>query len=147
MSVQKKLVPGSIVRGQSMFDVLKQSVLASVGLAMMTADKVAEFAADIAERSNLTKQQAHEFQEELGKRAEQARHDLQAEIDRRIDHAFIQLGIAKAGIKKDVEEASVKGQSVIEQSLEKALERLGIARTEDIEALANRIDILEKRVR
>jgi polyhydroxyalkanoate synthesis regulator phasin len=128
-----------------MFDVLKQSVLASVGLALMTADKVAEFAADLAERSNWTKQQAHEFQEELGKRAEQARQDLQAEIDRRIDHAFIQLGIAKAGIKKDVEEASVKGQSAIEQSLEKALERLGIARLEDVQALTKRIEALERR--
>jgi polyhydroxyalkanoate synthesis regulator phasin len=128
-----------------MFDVLKQSVLASVGLALMTADKVAEFAADLAERSNWTKQQAHEFQEELGKRAEQARQDLQAEIDRRIDHAFIQLGIAKAGIKKDVEEASAKGQSAIEQSLEKALERLGIARLEDVQALTKRIEALEQR--
>ena len=129
-----------------MFDVLKQSVFASVGLAMMTGDKVAELAADIAQRSNLTKQQALEFQEELAKRAETARQELQAEIDRRIDRAFIQLGIAKATVKKDVEQASEQGQVALDEGYDKSLAQLGLARAEEVEALTRRIELLEKRL-
>lgn len=129
-----------------MFESLKQSVFAGIGLAVMTGDKIGELAADISERANLSQQQAAEFQEELTKRAEQARQDLQAEIDRRIDRAFIQLGIVKAGIKKDVEDASEKGQSALDDSIEKAFERLGIARSADLEALTKRLEALEKRL-
>jgi hypothetical protein len=81
------------------------------------------------------------------RRAEQAKQELRAEIDQRIDHAFIQLGILKAGVRKAGESARGELQTLMDQRIEAALQRLGIARADEVEALTRRIELLEKTVR
>jgi hypothetical protein len=54
----------------------------------------------VARRAALSEKEASDFQAELVRRAEQAKQELRAEIDRGIDHPLIQLGILKAGVSK-----------------------------------------------
>jgi len=129
-----------------MFDLLKQAIFTSVGLASLTQEKAAELAAEVARRAKLSEQESNEFQAELATRTEQARQELEAEIDRRIDHAFIQLGILKAGVKKQGEAASEEVRAAIDERVEQVLQRLGLARADDLQALTVRFEALEKKL-
>ena len=97
-------------------------------------------------RAKLSEQESKEFQAELATRTEQARQELDAEIDRRIDHAFIQLGIIKAGVKKESEAAKAELRTAIDAKVEQVLNRLGVARADDVQALTIRFDALEKKL-
>jgi hypothetical protein len=77
-------------------------------------------------------------------RAEQARQDLLEEIDQRINHAFIQIGILKAGVKKETEAVGNEVRSFIDARIDEALKRFGVARLEDIQTLGIRIDSIER---
>ncbi|RPI77718.1 MAG: hypothetical protein EHM42_13570, partial [Planctomycetaceae bacterium] len=103
-------------------------------------------ASDVATRAKLSEQDAQEFRDELGRRADKARQELNSEIDKRIDHAMIQMGIVKAGLKKMGNEAEEGVQSFVDQRLDEALARLKVARTEDIDSLTRRIELLEQKV-
>ena len=128
-----------------MFDVLKQAVYTGIGLASLTKDKAEQLAQEVARRAKLTEQESNEFQSDLVARAEQARKDLLEEIDQRINHAFIQVGIIKAGVKKETEAVGNEIRSFIDARIDAALERLGVARLEDVQALGIRLDALERR--
>ncbi len=79
-------------------------------------------------------------------RTEQARQELEAEIDRRIDHAFIQLGILKAGVKKEGEAAKDELRVAIDKRVDEAIQRLGMARADDLQALTIRFEALERKL-
>lgn len=128
-----------------MFDVLKQAVYTGIGLASLTKDKAEQLAQEVARRAKLTEQESNEFQSDLIARAEQARKELLEEIDQRINHAFIQVGIIKAGVKKETEAVGNEIRSFIDARIDAALERLGVARLEDVQALGIRLDALERR--
>lgn len=129
-----------------MFDVLKQAIFASVGLASLTREKAEQLAAEVGRRAKLTEQESKDFQAELSNRVEQSRLELQAEIDRRIDHAFIQLGILKAGVKKESEAARDEFRAAIDAGVDKVLQRIGLTRSEDVQALTARLEALEKKL-
>jgi polyhydroxyalkanoate synthesis regulator phasin len=130
-----------------MFDLLKQSIFTSLGLAGLAREKVEQLAAEVSRRAQLSEQDANEFQAELVRRSEQAKQELEAEIDQRIDHAFVQLGILKAGVTKAGESARGELQTLIDQRIDAARQRLGIARADEVEALTRRLELLEKSVR
>lgn len=127
-----------------MFDILKQSVFASLGLASLARDKAEELVAEISRRGKLSEKEANEFRDELMRRRDAAQKDFEAEIDRRIDHAFIQLGLMKAGLKKSVEEGRNELQAVIDQRVQAAIDQLGLAGTDDLQALTKRVERLER---
>lgn len=129
-----------------MFDLIKQSLYLGMGFASLTRDKLMDLGKEIASRAQLSQEQSKQFQEELMKKADQARQDLQAEIDRRVDHAFIQLGIIKSGVTKMSEQGRGELESFIDSRLDKMLSGLRVARTEDIDALKARIELLEKKL-
>ena len=79
------------------------------------------------------------------RRRDAAQKDFEAEIDRRIDHAFIQLGLVKAGFKKSVEQGSDDFQTAIDQRIQSAIDQLGIARADDLQALVKRVERLEQK--
>jgi polyhydroxyalkanoate synthesis regulator phasin len=128
-----------------MFDVLKQAVFASVGLASLTREKVDQLATEVARRAKLSEQDAKEFQAELASRTEKARQELQAEIDRRIDHALIQLGILKASVKRESADASAELRAATDKRVEEALQKVGVAQADDLRALTVRFDALERK--
>ncbi len=127
-----------------MFDMLKQAVCTGIGLASLTRDKAEELAREVARRAKLTEQETAEFQSDLVARAEQARKELLVEIDQRINHAFIQLGIIKSGLRKESEALGSEVQSFIDSRVDMALRRFGVARLEDVQALGIRLDALER---
>ena len=129
-----------------MFDLLKQSVYLGMGFASLTRDKLMELGKEISSRAELTQEQSKQFQDELVQKAGEARQDLEAAIDQRVDHAFTQLGIVKAGINKVSEQAKSGLEGMIDERLSKMLESLKIARTEDVEALLARVELLEKKL-
>lgn len=129
-----------------MFDLLKQAAYTSLGLAGLAQEKVAGVAGEIAKAANLGLKEAAEFQREFSERACEARKDLAAEIDQRIDHALIQAGIAKAGVKRAAEKAGEELQRLIDGRIDAALERLGVARQVEMRELAARVEFLEKKL-
>ncbi len=129
-----------------MFDVLKQSVYASIGIANVTKEKVADMVAEVTKEGELTEQQVEEFKEEVSRRSEAARTELTALIDRQIDHAMIQIGIIKGEGRKVAEEAGSALQTFVDRRVDEALRRIGVARTRDFDELVHRITALEKAV-
>lgn len=129
-----------------MFNVLKQSVYASIGLANVTKEKVADLVAEVTKEGELTEQQVEEFKEEVSRRSEEARKELAALIDRQIDHAMIQMGIIKGEGRKIAEEAGNALQTFVDQRIDEALRQIGVTRSEDVDELARRIAALEKAV-
>ena len=129
-----------------MFDVLKKSVYASIGLANVTKEKVADLVAEVTKEGELTEQQVEEFKEEVSRRSEEARKELAALIDRQIDHAMIQMGIIKGESRKIAEEAGNALQTFVDQRIDEALRQIGVTRSEDVDELARRIAALEKAV-
>ena len=91
-------------------------------------------------------QQAKEFQEEVCRRSDEARQQLGKQIDSQIDHAFIQMGLLKAEARKTTESISDGLQRLIDERITDALNRLGIAKAEDISALTSRIELLEQKI-
>ena len=128
-----------------MFDILKESVFVSLGLASLARDKAEELVKEVSRRAKLSEAEATKFHEEFMQRQQAAQKDLQAEIDRRIDHAFIQLGLLKAGARKSAEAARDEVQILIDRRIDEALKRLEVARTEDVQSLLSRVELLERK--
>jgi len=127
-----------------MFDVLKRSVYASIGLANVTKEKVADLVAELTKEGELTEQQVEEFKDEVSRRSEAARMELTALIDQQIDHAMIQMGLIKGESRKIAVEAGSSFQALVDQRVDEALQRIGVARSADVDELRQRIAALEK---
>jgi polyhydroxyalkanoate synthesis regulator phasin len=79
-----------------MIDALKKTLYTGVGLASLTRDKIVELGQELARQANLTEAQAGEFQGELLRKGEEARHLLEAQIDRRVEQVLDRLGVARS---------------------------------------------------
>jgi polyhydroxyalkanoate synthesis regulator phasin len=129
-----------------MFDLLKQSVFTSIGLASLTKDKVSEVVAELQRQTDLTEQQAKEFQDEVDRRSDEARKNLTELVDHQIDSAMIQMGLLKAEARKAGESVNDAFRRFVDQRVDEALQRIGLARTDDIESLSRRLELLEKKI-
>ncbi len=65
-----------------MLDLIKKTLLAGIGLAAMTKDKVEAMARDVAKSADLSSEKGQEFVDEVMHRAEKAREDLEATIQK-----------------------------------------------------------------
>jgi polyhydroxyalkanoate synthesis regulator phasin len=127
-------------------DLLKQAIFTSIGLATLAKDKAQQLAAEVSTRAKLSEQDARDFAEELNKRIDQARQELNSEVDKRIDSAMIQFGLVKAGVKKASDDAANEAESFVDARLSEAFDRLRVARQEDIDSLQQRIERLERKL-
>lgn len=132
--------------GEGAIDLLKQAIFTSIGLASLAKDKAQQLAAEVSTRAKLSEQDARDFTDELNKRVDQARQELNAEVDKRIDSAMIQFGLVKAGVKKIGTEAASDAGSFVDARLNEAFDRLKVARQEDIDSLQQRIERLEQKL-
>ena len=130
----------------NMLELIKQGIFSSIGLASVTQDKVAEIVSEIGKQIPLSEQQAREFTDEINRRSEQARKDFGQQFDSQVDHAIIQMGLVKNEIRKATETASDAVNRVIEDRVRSALERVGAATADEVEALKKRVAILESKV-
>lgn len=132
--------------GDGAIDLLKQAIFTSIGLASLAKDKAQQLAAEVSTRAKLSEQDARDFTDELNKRVDQARQELNAEVDKRIDSAMIQFGLVKAGVKKIGTEAASEAESFVDSRLNEAFDRLKVARQEDLDSLLQRIERLEQKL-
>jgi polyhydroxyalkanoate synthesis regulator phasin len=135
----------SFIEEKHMLDSLKQAVYTSLGLASMTSDKISEAIRELTKKADLTEKEIQEFTAEVARRSGEAKKQIEQQIDHQIDHAFIQLGLLKSGIRQTADAASSSLQQMIDERIDAALERLGIARLEDIQSLTQRVEQLEKK--
>lgn len=76
-----------------MFDVMKRALLTGVGMAVMTTERVEEWAREMAKTSNLSAEKGAEFIRDAVQTAEKTRD----EFERRVG-AVVQERLAKAGL-------------------------------------------------
>jgi polyhydroxyalkanoate synthesis regulator phasin len=130
----------------NMLELIKQGIFSSIGLASLTQDKVAEIVTELGKHIPLTEQQAKDFADEINRRSDQARQQFGQQFEQQIDHAIIQMGLVKNEIRKATETAGDTMQRVIDDRVREALERLGAASVDEIEALKKRVELLEAKV-
>ena len=116
-----------------MLELVKKSLFLGLGLAMLTKEKLDDLGREVARRANLSQSKAREFELELTNKAEQARHALGAEIDRRVDQAFAKVGVARSKHTTDIAARLA--------ALERAVAEL---KATDLALLAARVERLEQ---
>jgi len=88
-----------------MFAFIKKSLLAGIGLALMTKDKVEELGKELVERGEMSEKEGKEFIDELVKKSEKARKDLDGKIERLVQDAIEKTNVAT---KKDIEKLAAR---------------------------------------
>ena len=82
-----------------MFDLIKKTLLTGVGLAVLTKEKVEEVAEELVQKGKLSEREGQALIDDLLKRSEQARRDLEAKIEGAVQQAVAKLDVAT---KEDV---------------------------------------------
>jgi len=88
-----------------MFDITRKTLLTGIGLAAMTRDKVQELAQDLAERAKLSEKEGRDFVDDLLKKSEQARKDLEGKIEETVREVVAKLRLAT---KDDITELTAR---------------------------------------
>jgi polyhydroxyalkanoate synthesis regulator phasin len=77
-----------------MIDLLKKTLLAGVGMTLMTMDKVEEVAREIADSAQLSADKGQEFIDEAVARAKKGREQLDAMVQKAVNEAVRRADIA-----------------------------------------------------
>ncbi len=130
----------------NMLELIKQGLFSSIGLASLTQDKITEIVTEVGKHIPLTEQQARDFANEMSQRSDQVRKTFGEKFDQQVDHAMIQMGLVKNEIRKASESAGESFNRVVEEQVRAALDNLGAATSDELEALKKRVAILESKV-
>jgi polyhydroxyalkanoate synthesis regulator phasin len=106
-----------------MMDLFKKAVLAGIGVATLTMEKVEELSKELIEKGKLSEQEGEKFLQEMQRRAEESRETLKQQTDRLVEAAIDKMQLVKTA---DLE----KLQAEIE-GLRKEIEALRIARSKE----------------
>ncbi len=106
-----------------MMDLMKKAVLAGIGVASLTMEKVEEFSKELIDKGKLTEQEGEKFLQDIQKRAEESREALKQQTDRLVESAISRMQLAKTS---DLE----KLQAEIE-GLRKEIEALRLMRSKE----------------
>lgn len=74
-----------------MSDFIKKTLLAGVGLASLTREKIEELAKDLAKQAALSEQEGKTLVEDLLHRSDQARKDFETRVDQMVVKALQKL--------------------------------------------------------
>jgi len=97
--VDTKLPKQLIERRKIMIDLIKKTMLAGVGLAAMTKDKVEELADELTEEGELSEKEAKELLDDLLKRSKRAKKDLNKKMENVVRKVLKKMDVAT---KKDI---------------------------------------------
>ena len=97
-----------------MMDLFKKAVLAGIGVASLTMEKVEELSKDLIDKGKLSEQEGEKFLQEIQKRAEESREALKQQTDRLVESALDRMQLAKTsdleklqaeieGLRKEIE--------------------------------------------
>jgi len=82
-----------------MFELIKKTMLTGVGLAVMTKEKVEELARELTEKGGMSEKEGKKFIDDLLKRSEEARKDLDKRVEDMVRKALKKIDVAT---KKDI---------------------------------------------
>jgi polyhydroxyalkanoate synthesis regulator phasin len=94
-----------------MKDLLKNVVYAGVGAAFLTRDKIEEVRGELVEKGKMTKDEGKEFVDDLIRRSESAKDQLELWLTRQVEDRVNQLNLATtdevADLRRQIEELQV----------------------------------------
>ena len=76
-----------------MFDLLKKATLMGIGITLMTKDKIEELAKEIVEEGKLSEEEGKKLVDDLLKRSEEARNELESRVEELVKSALKKLDI------------------------------------------------------
>lgn len=98
-----------------MIDLLKKSVFASMGIALMTREKARELGNKIAKEAKLSETEGKQFVDELLKRVDETRHSLEKTVTQYVDTAMKKVHL----VSKTDYDALEKRVATLEKKYEK----------------------------
>ncbi len=100
-----------------LFESLKRTLYAGVGLAFLTRDKIEELGKRMAEEAKLSESDGKKFIDEIVRKSDEARTTLEKAVQSGVDAALVKLDIPRRSDLK-VLEARVKALEAGGQALE-----------------------------
>ena len=88
-----------------MINLIKKTILTGAGLASMTKDKVEEVAKELSEKEKLSEKEGKDLLNELLKKSEDAKKDLEGRIEGVVSKTLKKINIAT---KKDIDELTAR---------------------------------------
>ncbi len=89
-----------------MFDMVRKSMLAGVGLALKAWDEVEDMAKEVAEQSKMTEKEGRKFIEELQHRYEDAQKKLEERVEKSVKDLLKKADVVTQdelkGLKKEI---------------------------------------------
>ena len=94
-----------------MKETLKNILYTGIGLAFLTKDKIEELKADLIEKGKMSQEEGRQFVDDLLRRSEKARDQLDLWINKRVEERIAQFDLATrdelADLRRKVEELQV----------------------------------------
>jgi polyhydroxyalkanoate synthesis regulator phasin len=76
-----------------MFDLIKKTMFTGVGLAGLTKDKVEKLAKELAKKGKLSEKEGKKLLDDLLKKAEKARKDLEGQMERVVKNTMKKMNL------------------------------------------------------
>lgn len=92
-----------------MIELVKKTLLTGVGVAALTKEKVEDLARDFVEKGKMSEQEGRVLVDELLAKSDEARSDLQQQIERTLAAALEKMDLAR---KSDVDALKVEVQEL-----------------------------------
>ena len=77
-----------------MLDMIKKTMLAGVGLTLMTKEKIETIASELMEKGQMSEREGKEFVDELIKKSEQAKKTLETNIENIVKKLLDKMNLA-----------------------------------------------------
>ena len=94
-----------------MKETLKNILYTGIGIAFLTKDKIEELKADLVEKGRISQEEGKQFVDDLLRRSEKARDQLDLWINKRVEERIEQFNLATrdelADLRRQVEELQV----------------------------------------
>ncbi|AGF79667.1 hypothetical protein UWK_03138 [Desulfocapsa sulfexigens DSM 10523] len=78
-----------------MIELVKKTLLAGVGVAALTKEKLEEVAKDFVEKGKMTEQEGKDLVKDLVTRSEESRQELQKQIGEKVEEILKKMDLAK----------------------------------------------------
>lgn len=91
-----------------MQELIKNVLYLGAGIAFMTKEKIEELRKDLVERGKMTKEEGREFVDDLAKKSEQAKADMEKKVQELVADRLAKMKVATtddlADLRKQIEE-------------------------------------------
>jgi polyhydroxyalkanoate synthesis regulator phasin len=77
-----------------MLDIIKKTMLAGVGLTLMTKEKIEKIASELIEKGQMSEKEGKEFIDELIKKTEQTKKELETTIENILKKLLDKMNLA-----------------------------------------------------